>query len=609
MIPPAATTIGAAARGRGWTAWGVVLAGLGVCAVPCWLLLEPGANFYYDWHNHQWLVGYFGEYLRTQGGPPGALNVAGAVGMPQPVFYGFLLYPLLGVVSALLGAGLALRVGVALALAAQHFALYAAGRSLGVPRGVSLATAASVAWGVHSLTNLYNRAALAEFFAVAFLNTAVALGVAAVAGEAGPRVRRVCAWGAMIFATLAAGAHPPTALMGAGLLALLLPWAWRKLGRDGRAGSAVRRWGLAAAGLGLVGLGPWLGATWEFRGELGILGKYRDFSYSVDHIDSIGARFSPWPPDLGRTAVRREGETPYVEAPLQFALLLLAAWHLVLLRGPSSRATGEPGGRTPGLAWLAAVGGGWFVFTLLVSLVPALGGALRGLAPYVQFATRFVSQANLGLLLVVLATGGLAARRGAFAARPRATVVVGLLALAAALAAGVVKLTHAARVRERGGEPQYALFGDRTALVTAGKADAAGDYALLKRRPQLTPAAAGRALRVDLPVGVQGDFFGRPGAARITLPAPGWVITNIVAFPWNRVSVDGREVPADRGAAQEHRVALHLSAGEHVIAWQWRPAVWWRGLGLVSRGALVVLLAGAVFLLWRAGQAGAPTAP
>src|SRR5687768_8623901 len=69
-------------------------------AIPVLLLFDLTANFYYDWHNHQWLVGYFGEYFRRHWAMPETLSVAGAIGMPQPVFYGFLLYPCLGLISA-----------------------------------------------------------------------------------------------------------------------------------------------------------------------------------------------------------------------------------------------------------------------------------------------------------------------------------------------------------------------------------------------------------------------------------------------------------------------------------------------------------------------------
>ncbi len=599
MRPPPTIAAGSGTEADRW-AWWEVLAGLAVSLVPCGLLLEPGANFYYDWHNHQWLVGYWGEHLRAHLRLPEVLNAAGAIAMPQPVFYGFLLYPCLGLLSALLGASLALRVGIALTFAAQFCAVYFAGRSSRTPRGVSLVVAAAVTWSVHSLTNLYNRAALTEFFAVAFFNIAVAAGVAALAPTATARGRLTCGWLAIVFAVLTVGSHPPTALVGAGLIAMLVPLAIREFRRSGGKDHGAFRRVVVGVGLGAVVVAPWVYANLHFRADLGIVGKYTDFSFSLDHIDAVGARFSPVPPDVFRAAPGPAYVgTPYVEAPLHFALLLVVGWNFLLLQ----RAGGSWRGASraeQSAAWLAGVGGAWFVGTLLLSLSPGLANAFRWLAPYVQFGTRFVSQANLGLLLVVLATGFLVAARGGYGRHRRGTGVLVAVSLAIALVAVVIKLKHGAAVRERGGEPQYAWRGERAALITAGRTDAAGDYAVVKKLPQLTPKTVETAHQVALPVGREGEAFGRVGAARIELAAPGWVITNVVAFPWSIVTVDGREVPVERRAAHEHRLALNLPAGPHVIEWQWRPESAWRWLNIASRWGFVALLAGAAYLAVRA---------
>jgi hypothetical protein len=579
-----------------WWEWAAAAAAI---VAPAWLLFEPGANFYYDWHNHQWLVGYFGEYVRVHLAFPETLGAAGAVGMPQPVFYGFLLYPLLGLLAAAVGASWAIRLGVILTLAAEFFSVYCAGRLLSRHRGLALAIAAAVTWSVHGLTNLYNRAALTEFFAVALLNAAVACGVCALAGGAKPRGRTTAAWLAVLLAVLTVGAHPTTGLVGCGLVVVLAAIGWRELGRFGAAGVTARRWAVVAAALGVVAVSPWVYANLYWQGELRVVGKYHSFSFSVERIDAPWARFSPLPPDVFRADGGLPGETPYVEAPLQMTLLLLTGWNLVQLW--RARGAGQAGGAGAAGAWrwLAVAGGLWFAGMLALSISPAAAACFRFLAPYVQFATRFVSHANLGLLILALATAGLVAATGGCTRRGRGTAVLAGALLVLAGAALVLKLRHGATVRERGGEPQYAWRGERAALVTKGKADAAGDYAVLKRLPQLVPAIAAAAVRVELPVGTQGGEFGRVGEARLQLPETAWIVTNVVAFPWNRVTVDGRDVPVAARAAQEHRLALRLPAGEHRIAWRWAPDPVWRGLRMAGGGAVVLLLLGAAGLAAR----------
>src|SRR5438105_2590883 len=96
---------------------------LGVATITAWtsgsaktaaaaLLIDPTANLYFDGHNDQWFVAYFGEYFRQHLHLPAVFNSAAAVGMPQPIFYGAVFYPVLGLISAVTGAALALRIAI-----------------------------------------------------------------------------------------------------------------------------------------------------------------------------------------------------------------------------------------------------------------------------------------------------------------------------------------------------------------------------------------------------------------------------------------------------------------------------------------------------------------
>jgi hypothetical protein len=57
------------------------------------LILFPHATFNLDWNNSVWMVSYaraaFTDHLRF----PAVYNVSDRVGIPQPIFYGPLLYP------------------------------------------------------------------------------------------------------------------------------------------------------------------------------------------------------------------------------------------------------------------------------------------------------------------------------------------------------------------------------------------------------------------------------------------------------------------------------------------------------------------------------------
>src|ERR1019366_6421493 len=92
-----------------------ILRGAGYAAsvvVPLVLLLDLSANFAEDWSNHVWMIGYYGDYFRQHGDLPSVVNLPPAVGVAPPVFYAWLFYPLLGVVAAVAGAALALRLAI-----------------------------------------------------------------------------------------------------------------------------------------------------------------------------------------------------------------------------------------------------------------------------------------------------------------------------------------------------------------------------------------------------------------------------------------------------------------------------------------------------------------
>src|SRR5262249_31092432 len=95
---------------------------IGTAAVlfPSLLLWPSGEGFALEWGNHVWLVGYFGEYFRQHLAMPAGIHTPEVGGLAYPVFYGYLLYPLLGFASARLHPEVVVRLAALLALAGQY---------------------------------------------------------------------------------------------------------------------------------------------------------------------------------------------------------------------------------------------------------------------------------------------------------------------------------------------------------------------------------------------------------------------------------------------------------------------------------------------------------
>src|SRR4051812_28931238 len=104
-----------------------VLCSVGDIGTPLLLLCHPQAAFNQDWTNNLWFAAYFAEHLRQHHTVPEVLHAAAAVGWPQPVFYGYLLYPILGVLSSWTGANIGLRIACAAVVAIEFAAIWTAG--------------------------------------------------------------------------------------------------------------------------------------------------------------------------------------------------------------------------------------------------------------------------------------------------------------------------------------------------------------------------------------------------------------------------------------------------------------------------------------------------
>ena len=132
------------------------------------LLLDLRSTFYVDWNNHLWLIEYFGASIKHLC-IPDMVNTKQLIGIPNTLFYGQKFYALAGMFSAFLGSAVTVRIMVLMVFLLQFFQVYRAAMKAGAARNISIGIAVMMTWAIYPLTNLYNRSALTEFFAVAFL--------------------------------------------------------------------------------------------------------------------------------------------------------------------------------------------------------------------------------------------------------------------------------------------------------------------------------------------------------------------------------------------------------------------------------------------------------
>jgi hypothetical protein len=561
--------------------------------VPLGLLVDSKAIFYSgaDWSTHLWLIAYFGEHFRHYLGMPTVLTAAPSVGMAVPLFYGYLLYPILGFFSAFIGASLALRLGCLLMMALQFYALYCAGRAAFRHRGLAYAAAVTVIWSTYALTDLYNRSAIPEYFATGFLMAAIGFTVAAAAesGEGSPRFH---AWMAGVSVLLAMGMHPPTAVVSGVFFAALgavisAVWIYhyRRLRWSGIA------LGFAGAALGLLILSPWFYITLRIGPRLLIWGGPNTLLFYPDRCDSWFGRLSPMPYDWLSVHKGIDVSTPYLEAPIAFGGLILVGWFLAIWMRSSRPAVPAMDNLWAGSArFVAPLALGWFGFLLALSLSLPLATHFQFLGPYLQFAYRLVSHCNAALATAVFAAGALACQRGALAGRRHQADVIAAVCITMAALAMILKLTHGSPVAVDQGSPEYALGGDRAPLIASGLPYLIEYYTTPAAVLALPDGEAPGATRMSFPVGQKGSKFGQVETTQVRLDQPGWVVTNALVFPWSRIWVNGRRSGGDDLRRQGSFLAVHLPAGTANLRWEWHPDPVWSCLHTISQIAFICVM-------------------
>ena len=570
-----------------------------ICA-PILLLLDLRSSFYFDWYNSLWITGYFGEFIKGHLAAPSAIHSASAVGNPLPVFYGYLLYPLIGVLSALLGAAIALRAAVAFVIGLQFLSIYIACRKTLVHRGVSFAVSSSVIWSVYSLTNLYNRSAIPEFIACGLLFSGVAFAIAGA--SAGPqRQQRFFYWLAFVCALFCLGSHPPTMVVAAPeftlLAGLLAAGSLKRPKKPAWASASEAVAGLAAAA---AVLGPWFLATIRMRRQLATATSFSSpMVFLAERSDSLLGRLSPFSYDRLSIEKGANVQTPYLEAPIDSALLILLCFNLFLLA--RSRRLPDQASSRESTVWNSVCGPvlalslAGFACLLSISISPSLDQAIPLLGGLIQFAYRLVSHANLALMLAAIASGTWVANRGLYNRFSVHTAAAAAACISISAVSLGMKLEHGYAVRQADSSGLFSFSGDRTPLVTGGNSWLDALYATPSRVRELPAEILAGAPHVNFPVEASGGRFGDVETMDVDLPQAQWVLTNVCVFPWNRVLVNGKRWDGDGLGRQGHLLALFLPAGHSALRFVWRPDPFWHAFDLAGRmtAAIVLLATGA----------------
>jgi hypothetical protein len=540
------------------------------CLLPVAFLFLPNANIANsDWINHLWLTAYYGESFRHLAEFPHVINTTSLIGIAHPIIYGYLFYPLAGFLSGFFGASFAIRALLIAVRAFAYFLVYVAAKKAARSRKQATIIAILVSFSAYPLTNLFSRVAIPEFFATRCLVSAIASWLIFLWSSDGKKRFFFLSLSGLML-TLAIGSHPITALFGTISFAVVVVGSLPVLVRRGDL--TWRRLGLflLIIALSSVVLFPWAFAIKMLSSKFAI--SEIDLSYN-SYFDSWRSRFSFLPTDLGATA-NGSNETPFLEAPLNMAFLTYLALLIicVTIRGKWNHRKTQNG-------WLFCISLVGLAIVIMVSLLPSnldfypfssfLPRLRHGILHYAQFAFRFVTYGNLFLFVSALSFH----RWNPSAARvskESRMAFVAIVPLALAWLALGIKLDHSWKNLNFGDSIVYLanLPVELESTLRDAENDTTNipptfyginDYSVPSAAILIKPDPP--ATVVSLPVvefPVNQKEFASVSSINVELAQPQWTVVNIYPFPWNKIHLDGVEIPFEKLALTRSPTTLNF---------------------------------------------------
>ena len=298
------------------------------------LPLTWGRPLTLDMINHTWMVEYYSNFFKNHWIFPGTFDTEQVFGNPMPIFYGVFFYPVLSLIAIATGADLAVRLSAGAVLFAPLITISYLVNSSGIRWKTSLLISCVVNASVYQMTNIYQRGALAEFFALQFLIIGISITLYGLRCLH-KKYASIVLLG-FSFITLALGTHPITvyscAIFLVPLSVMSIPVLLAKLPRR----NCYAAFG--GATICLVAIMPWVVVVWTNQHDLqiSVSAALNTLFFFPTSIDSFWGRMGYFYFD---TRVAIDGiaktSTPFLDAPysLPMALILM----LVLLKRFSRR--------------------------------------------------------------------------------------------------------------------------------------------------------------------------------------------------------------------------------------------------------------------------------
>ena len=542
-------------------------------------LFDQSQGFYVDWWTNIWNIEYHARYFSVHHSMPDVIhtwNPERGIGRPDPLFYGFLFYPIMALIAQLLGTNLSLRLGIIVLWILQFVALKKVFLRLTDNYYLVYCVTALFLWGIYPLTNLYNRSALTEFFATGLLLCALCYFFLFLwSNLKREKINNAVFFG--IFLTLCIGTHPITALYGGTFLFIVMVFSIGRLAKEISNNLPLI---LIIIVLCILTVLPWLYVTFKYMADLSISSSPSVSVYSQT-IDWPLSRFLHFPMDK-RSLIHGwdvPGLTPWLEAQMNMPLLILLAWKLFRMK---RRIWSLKLHEKIYIVYPIIL----FLLTTLMSFSPWIWQFIPTIYKNIQMSYRMVTYQNLSLVLGLVSVFSLQKRlvpTRLFVVSKK-TLVVTTICLSISFVAALEKLLHSS-----------AIMGD----INFPSSDRSKEFLATGWTAGIKGYVLSSVPKIDEEFSQELVFLPDPFKSgvktveekRIFTDKPIWVKTNIQAFPWNKISDNSIEIPFTHFKQSGGMIVFHLDAGNHMINYNYSVNSFYVRLRMVSFTIITIWLA------------------
>lgn len=546
-------------------------------------------DFFTDWFRSEWIVQYYADYFRENHCFPNVINSYGIskyvsqVGMMHPIYYGKILYKILGFMgfvfsSAKKAITLVSMIVVFIQSFFWNFLLIKRTQN----KVLSFITVFLLVFSIFNISSFYISNTIPQWFAVSFVSIAVANWMISFT------TNNKCLYWVIsaISIALAAGSHPITVALGGlffGCIVLTKLIAERKK-------ITTKEWmfGSCLMLLVILTMSSWLYATVTVKTRVSIAGN---LAYDSD-LDSLFNRLFPIPFCFETTVQGANNcfcpfRTYQISTPLMI-VLISAVIHNFKHRKKVVK---------------SAILLGCYLIILGISCVEVLGRVLPSIVGIIQFPSRLIYYVDILAVVMIVtlydtdkdneaqSTGGLIVDEKCKSHN------IPLFLLGIGVSALVVNFVNIKAVEG------VVSYDNSHHLLLSSAFYNADDYTSLSQFGEEIEVDETKTEYSDLreykyPVymfDVQSNGFGNPTVNQINVSRDSYIGINMYQHPWNSLYIDGDRIDnMELHPDEYHQFAfIKLCEGIHSAEYRFEPPKAWlvfENVSYLSYGVLIILL-------------------